>query len=206
MKKKQNDGVFNLHGREYFSVARRVHDFRAAYPISSGWGIITDLVSAEEAVVCFKATIIDPEGRVVAVGFAEERRSNRGVNSTSAIENAETSAVGRALAAAGFGGSGQYASADEVLLARAEQGAQKASQRAPAPLKVASQTDRDWAADRVEFEKAITSKGLTLSLIVEYCSAKGWGHPKEWPNHKRNKFLLSLENGVFTDLYTRGKK
>jgi len=49
-----------------------------------------------------------------ATGLAEETVSAKGVNSTSALENAETSAIGRALANAGFAPKGKRASAEEM--------------------------------------------------------------------------------------------
>jgi hypothetical protein len=116
-----NNGTVNLKGKTYFTVARRVADFRAACPIAEGWGLVTKVVELTERSILFRAAVVDPQGREVAVGYAEEVRSNRGVNSTSALENAETSAIGRALAAAGYGGDGAYASADELVNALKQQ-------------------------------------------------------------------------------------
>jgi len=47
-------------------------------------------------------------------GFAEETVSTRGVNSTSALENCETSAIGRALANAGYAAKGKRPSREEM--------------------------------------------------------------------------------------------
>ena len=47
-------------------------------------------------------------------GLAEETVSGRGVNSTSALENAETSAIGRALATAGYATKGKRPSREEM--------------------------------------------------------------------------------------------
>jgi hypothetical protein len=49
-----------------------------------------------------------------ATGFAEEKDSDRGVNATSALENCETSAIGRALANAGFAAKGKRPSREEM--------------------------------------------------------------------------------------------
>jgi hypothetical protein len=47
-------------------------------------------------------------------GLAEETVSGRGVNSTSALENAETSAIGRSLASAGYATKGKRPSREEM--------------------------------------------------------------------------------------------
>ena len=125
------DGSLNLHGKRYYTVALRVAAFRKACPISEGWGLLSEMVHADAETLLFKATIVDPTGRVVAVGYAEEKRTNRGINATSALEVCETSALGRALAAAGYGGDGAYSSADELVNALNQQGKQAASRTPP---------------------------------------------------------------------------
>jgi len=52
-------------------------------------------------------------------GFAEETISTRGVNSTSALENCETSAIGRALANAGYAAKGKRPSREEMSKVKA---------------------------------------------------------------------------------------
>ena len=152
-------GVINLRGREYKTVALRVSEFRAQYPIVDGWAIITEPVTVTEAVVVFKATVVDPSGRLVATGYAEEERSTRGVNSTSALENCETSAIGRALAACGFAGQ-EYASADELANALEKQ-------RTKTP---ATKTDT--------FVEGLHALGFTVDLVVRYCEYRGWHDPR----------------------------
>jgi hypothetical protein len=51
---------------------------------------------------------------VFATGMAEETITERGVNSTSALENCETSAIGRALANAGYAAKGKRPSREEM--------------------------------------------------------------------------------------------
>jgi len=67
-----------------------------------------------------KASILDNDGRLLATGYSEEVRAASKINATSALENAETSAIGRCLSALGFGGT-EYASADEVASAIKQQ-------------------------------------------------------------------------------------
>ena len=56
-----------------------------------------------------------------STGLAEETVQSRGVNSTSALENCETSAIGRALANAGYATKGKRASREEMAKVNANQ-------------------------------------------------------------------------------------
>ena len=104
------EGFVNIHGKEYKTVAKRVQEFRAAYPT---WSIMTDVVKIDDEQVLIKAQIINPESKIIATGHGHELRASSQINRTSYVENAETSAIGRALACLGLGGT-EFASADEV--------------------------------------------------------------------------------------------
>ena len=106
-----DSGKVNIHGKEYKTVALRVNEFRLAH--KGDLGIQTEIIEATSDIVIMKASISDKNGFVVGTGFAEEKRGSSMINKTSALENCETSAIGRALAACGFGGT-EYASANEV--------------------------------------------------------------------------------------------
>jgi hypothetical protein len=105
------NGIVKIHNKEYKTVALRVTEFLAS-PKHEGWSVETDLISDGTNVV-MKSTIKDVDGRVRGTGYAEEVRGSTNINKTSAVENCETSAIGRALSAVGFGGT-EYASANEV--------------------------------------------------------------------------------------------
>ena len=105
-----NTGKVNIRGKEYLTVAYRIKQFRVDHP---DWQIHTDIVHMDDDRVVVRAEIADSAGVTVATGHAEEKRSASQINQTSALENCESSAVGRALAFAGYGGS-EIASADEV--------------------------------------------------------------------------------------------
>jgi hypothetical protein len=113
-------GVVSIHGREYKTVALRVNEFRQQHSIEDGWGIIDIELDAPEGYVKVQAFISHPDGTHVASGLAEEERGTTQINKTSALENCATSAIGRALAAAGYGGT-EFASANEVQNAIAQQ-------------------------------------------------------------------------------------
>ena len=105
----RNDGVVVIHGKEYHTVARRIADFRQKYP---NYCIQTQYsIQGDDAIV--KAVIADQDGKQLSSGIAHEVRGAGNINRTSHVENAETSAVGRALAFFGMAGT-EIASADEV--------------------------------------------------------------------------------------------
>ena len=105
-----NTGIVNIRGKEYQTVALRVQKFREAHP---DWELSTEIIEANEKLVIMQARIYNTDGKCIATGHAEEFRTASQINCTSALENAETSAIGRALAAAGWGGT-EFASANEV--------------------------------------------------------------------------------------------
>jgi len=104
-------GVRQKGNKMYLEVKHRVTILRRHYAIALG--IDTTLLEANDKYVRVQAKIADPDGRVIASGMAEEIRGKGLVNQTSALENAETSAIGRALASLGLHG-GEYASANEM--------------------------------------------------------------------------------------------
>lgn len=113
MSKNLPSGVVNIRGKEYQTVALRVSNFREKFP---AYSLVTEVLHRDLDCVVMKATISNNDGRIVATGHAEEYRKASEINKTSALENAETSAIGRALAALGIGGT-EFAGADEVARA-----------------------------------------------------------------------------------------
>jgi hypothetical protein len=105
-----DSGKITIHGKIYETVALRVKRFWESH---EGWSMLTEIVSRDEEVVVIKAFLMDENRNVRSTGHAEEYRASSQINKTSALENAETSAIGRALAALGLGGT-EFASADEV--------------------------------------------------------------------------------------------
>jgi len=124
----KTSGIVNIHGKDYATVAYRLTCFRQLHPDGQ---IVTTLQKDDEGVIVMKSEIWlgRSDGLPIATGWAEEVRGSSNINKTSALENCETSAVGRALGFAGFGSAEQIASADEVEVAIARQAKECATAR-----------------------------------------------------------------------------
>lgn len=95
---------------DYAPVNQRIKAFRMVYPEGT---IETEMLSNENGVVIFKAVAKNID-IILGVGHAYEQEGSSFINRTSYIENAESSAVGRALGMAGFGIDTSVASYEEV--------------------------------------------------------------------------------------------
>lgn len=124
-----------IGGKQYIMVKDRVNAFREIFP---EWAILTDVLNDDGIVVTIKATIADQDGRVRATAHAQEKYNSTKINRTSALENCETSAIGRAIGLLGIGIDDSFASANEVETAQAQQ---DAGERWPEPGDRISATD-----------------------------------------------------------------
>jgi hypothetical protein len=106
---------------DYEDVDTRLHKFWELYPDGR---IHTELVSHSDTQFIVKAYAYrDADNEVPqSTGYAEERVGSSPVNKTSALENAETSAVGRALANLGLSPKGSRPSREEMEKAQRHSG------------------------------------------------------------------------------------
>ena len=104
-------GITQRGGKKYTQVVHRMEAFRTIFGLD--YGVDTQVLVDDGHRVVVKAIITNQNGIVIGSGMAEEIRGEGHVNKTSALENCETSAVGRALASIGLSG-GEYASANEM--------------------------------------------------------------------------------------------
>jgi hypothetical protein len=103
--------AFNIN--DYETVEVRLGKFIAEYP---DFRIYTELLESSPTRFIVRASIYRTEldANPWATGLAYEVVTDRGVNSTSALENAETSAIGRSLANAGYAAKGKRPSQTEM--------------------------------------------------------------------------------------------
>lgn len=110
-------GIIEIHGKDYRTVPSRLKQFREDKRWE-GWRLETDVTIGKASVLAV-ARAINPEGVTIATGHAHEAFNSSMINKTSAVENAETSAVGRCLAFLSPDLAGtQIASAEEVEAAK----------------------------------------------------------------------------------------
>jgi len=122
--------LIDLRGKQYLEVAWRLVWFRDAHPTGS---IITTLLSTEPLIMRCEVVV---DNVVIATGHGSaDAQGRKVVWSGREIEKAETAAIGRAMAAAGFGTqfSGEYDDAADNHLADSPRPPQTRQQARTAP-------------------------------------------------------------------------
>lgn len=109
---RKNKETGKVEKKGYAEVHQRIKAFRMVYPQGD---IETTILTDENGICKIRADIYDDNNKHLASATAQENiKSNSFINTYNAIENCETSAVGRALGFAGFGIDTSIASAEEV--------------------------------------------------------------------------------------------
>ena len=155
--------MFNLE--DYETVEERLVKFWKEHPDGR---IETTLVESTLQRFIVKAFVYRTEVDASAwtTGYAEETVSTRGVNSTSALENCETSAIGRALANAGYVTKGKRPSREEMSKVKAAEPkpfAEKLADKITMPVE-----DDPWTTKAVE---AAPSSADAIALVQEVLGA-----------------------------------
>jgi len=141
--------MFNL--ADYETVEVRLEKFIKDY---ADFRISTELEVVEKDRYIVKAYLYKSSTDSVAwaTGYAEEKITDRGVNATSALENCETSAIGRALANAGYASKGKRPSREEMSKV-------VASKPVKPPVAEVKADDQDyWTTPVGQYNKVVDNK------------------------------------------------
>ena len=109
--------TIKIHNNDYATVALRIGILRRN--LGTAATISSSIIHHDDKKVIVRSEVFI-DGKLVSTGLAEELRAASRINQTSALENAETSAVGRALAMLGLTND-RIASAEEVSAAIVQQ-------------------------------------------------------------------------------------
>ena len=174
----KSHGVKQRGGKMYTQVVHRMEAFRRHF--GTDYGVDTQVLVDDGQRVVIKATIINSSGIQVGSGMAEEIRGQGHVNQTSALENAETSAVGRALASIGLAG-GEYASANEMdgVVRKTEAKASPAPEPQPEPEAKPEYPDSPEKRRVQEFMSECNSKLPNLKTHKDFLDWANSGWVKE---------------------------
>ena len=165
--------MFNL--ADYETVEVRLEKFIKDYP---DFRIATELEVCEKDRYIVKAYLFKDAQQSLALstGLAEEKVTDRGVNQTSALENCETSAIGRALANAGYAAKGKRPSREEMSKVVATKVVKPAVQDVKAD-------DQDYWTTPVNEYKGVVDAPVTLEKAMENVAAiMGTGEAVEAPS------------------------
>ena len=165
--------MFNL--QDYETVEVRLEKWIKEFPDGR---IETELIEASNTrfIVGAKLFKTEADPKPCATGLAFETITEKGVNSTSALENCETSAIGRALANAGFAAKGKRASREEmakVKNAEPNQYEKKLAERkySPPATRSAAVEDALRASFAVENKEADPQQWTVSEVVDQIASA-----------------------------------
>lgn len=149
----------DIKGKAYAEVNSRIMAFRQLFPNGT---IATEIISLADGVCLVKATAMNENGVVLGTGHAYEKENSTFINKTSYIENAETSAVGRALGMIGIGIDTSVASYEETAnaIANQEKPAKTTAKKADAPKAV---------DHRSELREFLKDNGIDPNIVVNAC-------------------------------------
>jgi hypothetical protein len=203
--------AFNL--ADYETVESRLEKFWKEFPDGR---VSTELEVCEAHRYVVKAYLYRTYLDQVAysTGYAEEKDSDRGVNATSALENCETSAIGRALANAGYATKGRRPSREEMVkvqlagrsgIAQPEKPILK--EKFPEPVKDAWTIENPKDVQEVVQVEGAPTLNSAMNLLADELNAKEVPQaPKCQHGFMIHKTGVSSKNGKPYEGYTCSSK
>jgi hypothetical protein len=189
--------MFNL--ADYETVEVRLEKFIKDYP---DFRIATELEVVERDRYIVKAYLFKTTSDSLswATGYAEEKITDRGVNSTSALENCETSAIGRALANAGYAAKGKRPSREEMSKVVATKVVKPTVVELNAAIKAADAepAEQDYWTTPVNQYMKVVDAPVTLEKALDLVQdILGTGEAQEAPQckHGHMKWREGEKNG-----------
>jgi hypothetical protein len=181
--------MFNL--ADYETVEVRLEKFIKDYP---DFRISTEMELCEKDRYIVKAYLFKTAVDSVAwtTGYAEEKITDRGVNSTSALENCETSAIGRALANAGYAAKGKRPSREEMTKVVATK-----IVKPPVQDVVPDQQDY-WTTPVNEYMKVVDAPQTLDKALETVAAIMGTGEAAEVPQCKHGSMVWKEGHSVKT--------
>lgn len=159
--------------KDYITVNERILKFYELYPLGR---IITEIVSWTDGIIIMKASAFrtTEDELPSSTGHAYEKEGSTYINKTSALENCETSVVGRCLANLGLEIKRGVASREEVENAISAQEILKSEKDLPAPsaLKAKYQIGKGNLEGFEEWFETSKSRGYTISQLEEGLTKK----------------------------------
>ena len=162
-----------IHGNDYTTCDERLKMFHEKYK-DKVKSILTEIIQFKDVIVVVKAVV--KVGEEVYVGHAYEEIGSTQINTTSALENCETSALARSIkfCLGDVDISDSIASAEEVITA-------KLQQNAPYKAKKEDLSGDGWRDQPIGF-KSGKNQGKTyrevdsetLTWIINDCKVEAW--------------------------------
>lgn len=170
----------NIKGKEYAEVNQRILAFWELFPTGN---IVTECTTTDTRCDCrCEVYRKETDERPAATGHAFEIKQGQ-INSTSYVENCETSAIGRALGILGIGSTQAIASKDELENALALQAKQK-------PEKQRDNTELNDLVKQLAANEGISVSEAAAHVVQTY------GNPKEMGDAAYKALLFALKQEV----------
>ena len=182
-----------IHGNDYTTCDERLKMFHGKYK-DKVKSILTEIIQFKDGIVVVKAVV--KVGEEVYVGHAYEEIGSTQINTTSALENCETSALARAIkfCLGDVDISNSIASAEEVITA-------KLQQNTPYKAKKVDLSGDGWRDEKIGYKKE-EKKNLTwrtapdedlIWIISDKCSVDKWKEPAK---EEMNLRAAKVEEGT----------